>query len=147
MTLRERIEADIKEAMKSGETVTRDTLRMVLSALKNKRIEKGDELDEGAELAVLSTAVKSRQDSADQYDKAGREDLRDKERAEIAVIQKYLPKMLGEEETRALVERTVGELGLSSKKEIGRLMKAVMAEHRGAVDGKVVQRIAGELLA
>lgn len=147
MTLQERIEADLKDAMRAGEATRRDTLRMVIAALKNKRIEAGADLDEAAQLAVLTSAAKTRTDSAEQYEQAGRPELAEKERAEIEIIQAYLPRQLDEGEVRAIVEAKVAELELSSKKDMGRLMKAVMADHKGTVDGKLVQRLAGELLA
>lgn len=147
MVLKERIERDLKDAMRAGDTLTRDTLRMVLSALEYKRIELGADLGEEQELAVLGQAVKSREDSAEQFGRAGRSDLEQKERAEIEVVQRYLPKRLSEEETRAIVQGLVAELGLESRKELGALMKAVMARHRSQVDGKLVQKLAAELLA
>lgn len=147
MTPQARIEADLKDAMRAGEVLRRDTLRMVMAALKNKRIEVGQDLDDAAQLAVLTSAAKTRADSAQQYDDAGRPELAEKERAEIAIIQAYLPRQLDEGEVRAIVEGKIAELELSSKKEMGQLMKAVMADHKGTVDGKLVQRLAGELLA
>jgi hypothetical protein len=146
MSIRERVESDLKKAMLGGDTVGRDTLRMVLSGLKNRRIEVGAELTEEQELGVLTTAVKTRRESVEQYAKAGRDDLASRERAEIEVIQAYLPTQLSEDETRAIVTRLIGELGISSSKDIGKLMKPIMGEFKGRVDGKIVQRIAGELL-
>jgi uncharacterized protein len=147
MTLQARLQDDVKQAMRAGETLKRDTLRMLLAGLKNKRIELGEDLDEAAELAVLSSAAKTRADSAQQYDAAGRPELADKERAEIEVLKAYLPQQLSEDEVRALVEAKISALGLDSKQQMGQLMKAVMADHKGQVDGKLVQRLAGELLA
>lgn len=147
MNPQERIEADLKDAMRSGEAFKRDTLRMVLAALKNKRIEAGKDLDTAAQLAVISSAAKTRADSASQYEEAGRPELAKKEREEIEFIQIYLPRQLDESEVRAIVEGKVTELGISSKKDMGQLMKAVMADHKGKLDGKLVQRLAGELLA
>ena len=146
MSLAERIRADLIQAMRDGDALRRDTLRMVISNLKNRRIETGEELDETQVQTVLAGAVKSRKDSADQYDQAQRPELADKERAEIAMIQDYLPAQLSEEETRELVAAKVADLELTSKSQLGQLMKAVMAEHRGEVDGKTVQRLAAELL-
>jgi uncharacterized protein YqeY len=140
------VDADIKAAMRAGDTLKRDTLRMVLSALKNKRIELGEDLTEAQAQAVLASSVKSRKDSATQYDDAGRAELADKERAEIGMIEHYLPQQLTEDETRTLVQGLVRELGIASKQDVGKLMKAVMAGHKGRVDGKLVQRFAGELL-
>ena len=147
MSLADQLMAAVKEAMRGGETLRRDTLRMVVSALKNRRIELGSELTPEQELAVLSSAVKSRADSAAQYDQAGRSELAEKERAEIAVIEGYLPEQLGPEEIQRIVGEKIAELGLSSKQELGQLMKAVMADHKGAVDGKLVQQAAAALLS
>jgi uncharacterized protein YqeY len=146
VSLQVRLQEDLKSAMRSGDTLTRDTLRMVMAAVKNRRIEIGKELDDEAVLAVMASGVKSREDSATQYDAAKRQDLADKERAEIAVIQRYLPAKLDEAATRAVVEATIAELGLNSKKELGRLMKTILAEHKQGIDGKLVQRLAAELL-
>ena len=146
MSLRQKIEQDIKTAMLARNEVARDTLRMVLNGIKNREMETGrDSTDEDA-LAVLATAAKTRQESIEQFDQAGRVDLATKERAELEVVRAYLPKQMGEAEVRKLVADLIAELGLTSKKDIGALMKAVMARHKGAVDGKLVQRIAGELL-
>ncbi len=147
MTLTDQLSSDLKDAMRAGDTLRRDTLRMVLSAMQNRRIEAGEDLDDGQQLAVLMSAVKSRTDSATQYADNDRQDLADQELAEIGVIQGYLPKQLGEEETLAIVRTKISELGLTSKKEMGQLMKAVMADHKGAADGKLVQRLAGQELA
>ena len=147
MTLTEKLQADLKDALRAGDDVAKSTLRMAIAALKNRRIEAGEDLDEGAELQVLTKQVKSREDSVEQYSAAGRDDLAAKERAEIEVLQRYLPRQLGEDEVRALVQKTIADLGVSAKKEMGQVMKAIMAEHRGAVDGKLVQRFASEFLS
>lgn len=146
MSLQQQIETDLKQAMRDKNVIARDTLRMVLSDLKNKRIELGKDLDAEAELAVVKRAVKTRTESAEQYEQAGREDLSQRERAEIVVVEGYLPKTLGEEQTRELVRETVAELGITSKKDMGALMKTLMARHKSELDGKTVQKIAGELL-
>ncbi len=146
MSLRAKLEDDVKQAMREKNTLARDTLRMCLAAVKNRVIEKGGEVDDADVIAVLSKAVKSREDSAQQFRKAGRIELAEKEEAEVKVISVYLPKLMGEAETRALVERLIAENDISSKKDMGVLMKAIMAGHKGEVDGKIVQRLAGELL-
>jgi hypothetical protein len=150
MGLKEQLEADLKEAMKAGETVRRDTLRMTLAALKNRAIELGGTatvLDQDQCLAVVLGAVKTRKDSASQYDDAKRDDLAKIERAEIEVLQGYLPKALSEEETRAVVQAAIESSGATSNKQMGLVMKVVMGSHRGSVDGKLVQRLCGELLS
>ena len=142
-----KLQDDMKQAMKSGDAVSRDTLRMLIANLKQKELELKRELDAAEELAVLQKALKTREESVTQYDAAGRLDLVAKEKAEIAVVQRYLPAMLSEDETRTLVRATIQKLGISSKKDVGQLMKTLMAEHKGKIDGKLVQRVAGELLA
>ncbi len=143
----ERISADMKQAMRDRDALRRDTLRMLLAGIKNREIELGRELEEGELLEVLRRSVKTRQDSVEQFQAAGRQELADKERAEIAVIQAYLPRQLDEEGVRELVAALVAELGLQSRKDVGRLMKELMARHRGEIDGRTASRIAGELLA
>ena len=147
MSLIEQLTSDVKDAMRAGETLRRDTLRMTLAAMKNRCIETGQDLDEDQQLAVLLSAVKSRTDSVTQYEANDRQDLADQERAEIAVLQGYLPKQLSEEETAEIVRAKIGELGLTSKSEMGQVMKAIMADHKGALDGKLVQRLAAQELA
>lgn len=147
MSLIEQLTSDVKDAMRAGETLRRDTLRMTLAAMKNRRIETGQDLDEDQQLAVLLSAVKSRTDSVTQYEANDRQDLADQERAEIEVLQGYLPKQLSEEETAEIVRAKIGELGLTSKSEMGQVMKAIMADHKGALDGKLVQRLAAQELA
>jgi len=141
-----KLQDDMKAAMKSGDTVTRDTLRLVISDIKKREVDLTKDLSDEEELAVLTKSVKSREDSVTQYDANARKDLADKERAEIAVIQRYLPKLLGEAETKTLVAAAIAKLGLTSKKDLGQVMKAVLADHKGQVDGKLVQKCAGELL-
>ncbi|MFW2386700.1 MAG: GatB/YqeY domain-containing protein [Polyangiales bacterium] len=138
MALLEQIDADLKKAMLERDEVTRDTLRMVKSELLT--------LDNPDELAVLSRAVKSRRDSIKSYLEGGRQDLADREQAEIEVIERYLPKQLSEEEAREAVAAIIEELGLSSKKELGKVMKEIKARFPGQVDGKLASSIAGQLL-
>jgi hypothetical protein len=138
MALLEQIDADLKKAMLERDEVTRDTLRMVKSELLT--------LDKPDELAVLSRAVKSRRDSIKSYVEGGRQDLADKEQAEIEVIERYLPKQLSEAEAREAITAIIEELGLSSKKELGRVMKEIKARHPGQVDGRLASSIAAQLL-
>ncbi len=138
MSLLEQINADLKKAMLERDELTRDTLRMVKSELLM--------LDKPDDLAVLSRAVKSRRDSIKSYIEGGRQDLADREQAEIEVIQRYLPKQLSEEEARQAIAAIVGELGLSSKKELGQVMKEIKARFPGQVDGKLASSIAAQLL-
>lgn len=147
MSTKQRVVADLQKAMLEKDVVARDTLRMVKAELMNKEVELGRELDEAEAVAVLQRAVKTRQDSIEEYVKVARQDAADKERAEIAIVQRYLPKQLDEAETRAAAAALVAELGLAGKKDFGRLMKELKARHGGNVDGKLASKIAGELLA
>ncbi|MBW1832809.1 MAG: GatB/YqeY domain-containing protein [Deltaproteobacteria bacterium] len=138
MALLEQINADLKKAMLERDEVTRDTLRMVKSELLA--------LDDPDELVVLSRAVKTRRDSIKSYVEGGRQDLADKEQAEIEVIERYLPKQLSEDETREAIAGIIEELGLSSKKDLGKVMKEVKVRHPGQVDGRLASSLAGQLL-
>ena len=138
MALLEQIDADLKKAMLERDQITRDTLRMIKSELLT--------LDDPDELAVLTRAVKSRRDSIKSYLEGGRQDLADKEQAEIDVIQRYLPKALTEEEARDAIAAIIAEHGLSGKKDLGAVMKQVRSRYPGQIDGKLASTIAGELL-
>ncbi len=146
MSLRDRLDADVKDAMRARDDVARDTLRMVISEIKKQEIDGDKDLDEPAVAAVVAKAAKTRQESLEVYEKAGRDDLAATERAQLAVLERYLPKQLSEDETRALVTDVIQRLGVTSKKDVGRVMKEVMSTHRGLVDGKRVQALASEQL-
>ncbi len=144
---RKRIEADLKAAMLARKELVRDTLRLVLSDVKKAEVDKNRDATEEDVMAALSGGAKRRHESIEQFDKAARKDLADKERAELAVITGYLPKQMDEAQARVLVAAVIADLKLTSKKDIGAAMKAVMAAHKGAIDGKLAQRLASELLA
>jgi len=141
--LKERLGQDLKASMKARETLAVETLRMLLSAIKYEEVSKKSELTAEEEVAVLRRAVKSRQDSVALFEKGGRQELADKERLEIVLIERHLPTQLSEEDLGRVIEELIRELGASSKKDLGRLMKELMARHPGKVDG----RIASKLLA
>jgi len=150
MGLKEQLQADLREAMKAGQVVRRDTLRMTIAAINNKAIEIGGTstvLDEDQCLSVVLNAVKTRKDSATQYDAANRDDLAQVERAEIAVLEGYLPQAMSDEETKGAVEAAIQSTGATSRAQMGQVIKTVMAAHKGSVDGKLVQRLCAELLS
>jgi len=147
MELRERLENDLKQAMRDRNEVARDTLRMLLAEIKNREIASGRDLSGDEAIAVLQKAVKTRQESVEQFDRGGRADLVAREKAEIAVVQAYLPESMTEEETRVAVQAVLAETGVTAKKDLGAAMKAVMARHKGRIDGRLAQKILGELLA
>jgi uncharacterized protein YqeY len=131
--------ADIAAAMKARDQVTLDALRMLKTALTNKNIEKGRDLDAGEALQVVNTLVKQRRESIDQFTKGGRQDLADKEAAEIVVLERYLPAAASAGEIHAAVAGAVEETGATSAKDMGRVMKAAMARLAGkTVDGRAV---------
>ena len=145
--LLKRLQGDIAAAMRAKDDLARDTLRMVAAEVKKRAIDDDVEPTDESVQAVLRHASKTRQDAAEQFEQAGRTDLATKERRELEVLAQYLPKQLGEDEVRSIVRDLVAELGLESKRDMGRLMKALMERHRGVVDGKTAQRFAGEFLS
>jgi uncharacterized protein YqeY len=129
-------------AMKSKEAVRLSTLRMVKAAVQNREIEKGSALTDEELTKLLQSLVKQRRDSVEQYEKAGRAELAEKERAEIVVIEEYLPQAATREEIERAVEEAVAETGASSMKEMGAVMKAAMARLAGRnADGRVVSEV------
>jgi uncharacterized protein YqeY len=139
MSLTEQVQKDMTAAMRSREELRLSTLRMMKTALKNKEIDKRAPLDEKEELQVLSTLIKQRKDSIEAFEKGNRPELARKEAEEIAYIEAYMPKAVAEEEIIAAVKATIAEMGSPTMKDMGAVMKNVMARFAGArVDGKVV---------
>jgi uncharacterized protein YqeY len=143
--MRGRIENDVRSALKSGDKRRVSTLRLLLSALQNERIHAGRDLTD--EEAVIRRAAKQRREAIDQYSRGGREDLAAGEREELAILEAYLPTGLTEEELEAEIRRIIAEKGFSSARDVGLVMKELMAAHRGRVDGKRAQETARRLLA
>ena len=144
MSMIEQIQTDITSAMKAREEQRLSTLRMVKTALKNREIEKMAPLDDKESQQVLSTLIKQRKDSVEQFLKGGRKELADKEAAEITLIETYLPKAAGEEEIAAGVRAVIAEMNSPTIKDMGTVMKNVMARFAGAgvrVDGKQVSEL------
>lgn len=139
MSLDQTLGADIVTAMKAKDQTRLTALRMLKTALTNKSIEKGRALDDGEEMQVVSTLVKQRRDSIEQFTKGGRQDLADKEQAEIVVLNAYLPAAASDDDIAAAVAKAIGDTGASSAKDMGKVMKAVMTALAGkTVDGKKV---------
>jgi len=152
MDLLTKINEDLVVSMKSkeeGSGLRTTTLRMIKSAIKNAEIAKRGkgELTEEDILGVLSTMVKQRKESVEQYQNAGRNDLADKENKEIEVIQAYLPKQLSVEEVDEIIKATIQEAGISGMKDMGRLMKELMPKLKGRADGKLVNQRVKEILS
>ena len=142
----EKLSDDYKEALKAGDKSRVSILRMIKAAVKNKEIEKGSSLSDDEIYAILRSFVKRAVESIEQFSKAGRTDLAAKEKEELSIMQGYLPRQLGEEEIRKLVKDIVSETGASGMKDMGTVMKAVMAKTKGQVDGKLVNTIVKETL-
>jgi|SRR5437762_2502432 len=139
MALSEQVDKDLVAAMKGRDELRLSTLRMMKSALKLKQVETGKALDDSAAVSVLRTLVKQRHDSAEQFRKGSREALAAKEEAEIKIIETYLPAAATEEEIEAAVTAAIAETGASTPKDMGKVMKAVMAKLEGkSADGKHV---------
>jgi uncharacterized protein YqeY len=139
MTLIDRISNDIAAAMKAKETTRLGALRMAKAALMNQEVQKGRPLDEAESLQVMTSLIKQRRDSIEQFLKGGRNDLADKESAEIVALEIYLPPAMDTAGLEKLVDDVVAELGANGPKDLGRVMKAVMPRLAGqAVDGKAV---------
>jgi uncharacterized protein YqeY len=142
MSLRKQIVTDLTAAMKAQDANRTSTLRMVKAAMMNRQIEKGSELDDDDMQKLLRSLVKQRRDSIEQYEKAGRQELVDKEKAEIEVIETYLPQAASQEEIEQAVSAAIAETGASSMKDMGRVMKAAQAALAGKnADGRAVSEI------
>ena len=142
MGLREQILDDIKSAMKAKESEKLSALRLINSAIKNREIEiRPKALEEGDIQSVLKKMAKQRKDSIEQYENAKRDDLAAKEKAELELIEKYLPEAMGKEQVEALVKEVIAATGADSMKQMGQVMKEVLAKSGGTADGKMVSEI------
>ena len=147
MSLFEKIDKDIIEALKAGEKERLTVLRGLESALKYARIDKGDDLTDQEVIASLSSQAKKVRDSIEQFQMGGRDDLVAKERFDLEIISSYLPQQLTEDELRDIVKSAVEESSAESRRDIGKIMKLVMPRVKGRADGKMVNKLAMELLA
>jgi uncharacterized protein len=141
MTISEQIQKDMVEAMRSRDELRLSTLRMVKAAIKNKEVDKRAPLDDKETQQILSTLIKQRRDSIEQFTKGGRQELADKEAEEITMIEHYLPKAMGEEQIAEVVKATIAEMGSPTLKDMGTVMKNVMAKLQATgirVEGKTV---------
>jgi uncharacterized protein YqeY len=142
MTFVDKLNQDITEAMRAKDQDRLGPLRMLKAALMNKKVERGKDVTDGEALQIVSTLVKQRKDSVDQFTKAGRQDLADKETGEIAILETYLPPPVSREELEKAVDEAVRTTGASSPKDMGGVMKAVMAGLAGRnADGKLINEL------
>jgi uncharacterized protein YqeY len=147
MALLEQLTLDLETAVKSGDTMSRDTLRMVLTSVKNKSIEKMGKLTDEDVVAALQKEVKSREEAAATYDKGNRPELAEKERKEKAIIEKYLPAQMSDEELTGIIKAAITETGASGVADMGKVMAAVMPKVAGKAEGNRVSVIVRETLA
>lgn len=141
MGLREKIDADTKEALKAGAKDKVSTLRMLNAALKNKQIDKRRPLTEEEVIETVRSLIKQRKDSIEQFAKGGRQDLVDKETAEVAVLETYLPQQLAREELEAMVRDAISQTGAQGARDMGKVMKALITMVGGRADGKLVSEL------
>lgn len=147
MSLNERLNEDMKQAMKSQDKFRLSVIRMVRSAIKNVEIDQRKTLDDNEVLDILSREIKQRRDSLLEFEKAGRDDLVQSVKAEIEIIADYLPQQLTEEEITAIVKQTIQDIGASSKADMGKVMSALMPKVKGRSDGKLVNQIVQQSLS
>ena len=143
----QRIETDLKAAMKAGEKERLSTLRLLLTEIKNERIRRGSEVDEAGFVSLVRKSIKQREDSVSQYRAGNREELAAKEEAEIGILKSYLPAQVDEGQIRAAIAELVAARGLSGPAAIGPVMKEMLARFGSSADGATINRIAREVLA
>ncbi|GED72822.1 hypothetical protein BRE01_65240 [Brevibacillus reuszeri] len=146
MSVMERLDQDMKQAMKDRAVLKLSVIRMVKAALKNEEINKGRLLSEDEVLTILTRELKQRRESLHEFEKAGRVELASKSREEIDVLSAYLPAQLSEDEIRDIVREGIAATNASSKKEMGKVMGAIMPKVKGRADGNLVQKIVSEEL-
>jgi len=146
MNLSERLNEDMKQAMKSQDKFKLSTIRMVRAAIKNLEIDLKRTLNDEEVLEILGREIKQRKDSLQEFTKAGRDDLAVNLKAEIELIGQYLPVQLTEEEIKVIVQQTIQETGASSKADMGKVMSALMPKVKGRADGKIVNQTVSQFL-
>lgn len=147
MMLKSRMEDDLKTGLKSNDKAAVATLRLLLSAIKNEELKTGKAIDDAGVIAVLSTQLKQRHESIDAFEKGGRNELAEKEKNEIEIIRRYLPKPLSDDELAELVDEAITESNAQSPKDMGKVMKIVMPKVQGRADGKAVSDLVKQKLA
>lgn len=144
MTLKEQLMKDLQDAMRSGDELRRETLRMARASIKNTEIARIAELDDPGVQDVLRKEIKQRRESAEEFEKARRMDLADKERAEAAILEAYLPQQMSEEEIEAEVRGILAETGA---REMSKIMPVAMGRLKGKADGRLINRVVSRVLA
>jgi uncharacterized protein YqeY len=143
----EKLQQQLKESMKNKDEIRTSVLRMLISEFKYAQIEKKAALDDAEGMQVVKRAIKKRKEAIEMYEKGGRSDLAAKETAELKILQEFVPAEMDEATIRQKVDEVIRELGATDKKDMGRVIKEVLARYKGQIDGKVAQKIVSEKLS
>ncbi|MDP2936521.1 MAG: GatB/YqeY domain-containing protein [Dehalococcoidia bacterium] len=147
MTLKDRLDEDQKAALRSGEQLRLSVLRLLRSAIHYAELDRGGLLDDDGVMAVLSKQAKQRRESIEEFRKGNRPDLADKEAAELAILQEYLPSQASREEVEAIARQVISEVGARGRQDLGKVMPLVIAKLRGKADGRVISQVVQEFLS
>lgn len=145
--MQDKIRQDMKEAMKARDAARTAALRMLVAAIKNEQVAKQKDLEDADVIAVIQREIKSTREALEQFRAAGRDDLVDKTEAELAVYEQYIPEQVSGADLEKIVDEAIAAVGAASKADMGKVMKEVMATHRGQVDGKAVQQLVMQKLS
>ena len=144
--MKDRIEGELKEAMKAKDALKISCLRMLKADMHNMAIQKGEKLKEGDITKIIQKQVRQHKDSIEQFTKGGREELAEKEKKELSILESFLPKAMPQAELEKIIKETIKELGAETKKDMGKVIKEVMAKAKGTADGRAVSAIVSGLL-
>jgi len=147
MSLKEKLQSDLQDAMRQRDETRKRVLRLALAAITNAEVAQGADLDDGGVLAVLAKEVKQRREAIEDYRRGNRQDLVTQEEAEIALLETYLPRQLSRQEVAARAQEVIQQLDAAGVGQMGQVMKALMQELRGQADGKLVNEVVRELLS
>ena len=145
--LKDQLQNDLKDAMKQKDNFKRDAIRFLMSALKQIEVDERKELSDADIIKIIQKSLKQREDAISAFQEAGRNDLVEKETAEASLLKSYLPQQLSDDELKAIIQKHIAALGISSMKEIGKLMPVILSECAGVADGKRINLIAKTMLA
>lgn len=146
MAIKEKLQSDLADAMRDGNQQKRDTLRLLLAAVKQAEVDGQKPLDDDGILAILTKQAKQRRESIVEYDKAGRADLSEQEQIELDILETYLPQQLTREQISELAQQAISKVGASDPKDMGKVMGQLMPKVKGQADGRLVNEVVRELL-
>lgn len=146
MTLKQKLQEDLKTSMKNKDTLRKSVITLIRSSIKQVEVDKRIELNDDDVIDIISKQLKQRNDSLEQFLNAGREDLVEETRSEIEVLKEYLPQQLSEEELNEIVKQTISEVGATSMKDMGKIMSVIKPKTKGRADGKLINKLVKENL-